>query len=479
MENKKNIAISSSFTTNRSFNTSHIRNGKTPNKHSPSSRTPARTRLGESRGAALGRTPKTPHGADRFIPDRNNINFDLSHYLVFISVCFPLADLNIFNFQINNDTIGEPDKKPNTISELVGDLSNCRVVSYNNKAPPPPEGHLNNLKVVYSSSAYKPGTTKKPTRYIPSQPERILDAPDIINDYYLQLIDWSHSNVLAVALKNEVYLWNAATGSIDNLLTLDESEYISSLSWANECNFLAVGTSTGQTQLWDIAKGKCLRKLNVSEERISTMNWNNKIVSCGSKDGNIYNHDVSVAMSLQSTYSGHSQEICGLKWSPSGQNLASGGNDNTVNVWSSSMSQQQQAGRAQTNSSNALYTFTDHQAAVKAIAWCPWRPNCLATGGGTADRMIRIWNVQNGQNIYSVDTQSQVSSILWSSEYKELISSHGYMNNELIIWKYPTLTKVAELTGKLIILFALQHLNDLICLFSRSFCENPRHVNES
>lgn len=97
MENKKNIAISSSFTTNRSFNTSHIRNGKTPNKHSPS-RTPARTRLGESRGAALGRTPKTPHGADRFIPDRNNINFDLSHYLVFISVCFHLADFKIFYF---------------------------------------------------------------------------------------------------------------------------------------------------------------------------------------------------------------------------------------------------------------------------------------------------------------------------------------------------------------------------------------------
>lgn len=350
-----------------------------------------------------------------------------------------------FNFQINNDTTTEPDKKATTMSELVGDLSNYRVVSYKNKAPPPPEGHMNNLKVVYTSSAFKPSTAKKTNRYIPSQPERILDAPDIINDYYLQLIDWSFSNILAVALKNEVYLWNAATGNIDNLLTLDETEYISSLSWANECNFLAVGISTGQTQLWDITRSKCLRTLNVSDERISTMNWNNKIVSCGSKDGNIYNHDVSVASSLQSTYRGHSQEICGLKWSPSGQNLASGGNDNTVNVWSSSMSEQ--AGRGQSNSSNPLHTFTDHQAAVKALAWCPWRPNCLATGGGTADRMIRIWNVQNGQNIYSVDTQSQVSSILWSSEYKELISSHGYMNNELIIWKYPTLTKVAELTG--------------------------------
>lgn len=31
---------------------------------------------------------------------------------------------------------------------------------------------------------------------------------------------------------------------------------------------------------------------------------------------------------------GHEQEVCGLKWSPSGQQLASGGNDNLLHVWS-------------------------------------------------------------------------------------------------------------------------------------------------
>jgi cell division cycle protein 20 (cofactor of APC complex) len=41
----------------------------------------------------------------------------------------------------------------------------------------------------------------------------------------------------------------------------------------------------------------------------------------------------------------------------------------------------------------------------------------------------------------------KVSAILWSNHYKELISSHGYSNNELIIWKYPGLAKIAELTG--------------------------------
>ena len=38
-------------------------------------------------------------------------------------------------------------------------------------------------------------------------PERILDAPDIVNDYYLNPIDWSATNLLAVALANTVYIW--------------------------------------------------------------------------------------------------------------------------------------------------------------------------------------------------------------------------------------------------------------------------------
>jgi len=41
-----------------------------------------------------------------------------------------------------------------------------------------------------------------------------------------------------------------------------------------------------------------------------------------------------------------------------------------------------------------------------------------------------------------------VCAILWSKEYKELVSSHGFAQNQLIIWKYPALTKVAELSGQ-------------------------------
>jgi len=39
-----------------------------------------------------------------------------------------------------------------------------------------------------------------------------------------------------------------------------------------------------------------------------------------------------------------------------------------------------------------LAKFSQHQAAVKAIAWSPHRHGLLSSGGGTADRTIRFFN---------------------------------------------------------------------------------------
>jgi cell division cycle protein 20 (cofactor of APC complex) len=136
----------------------------------------------------------------------------------------------------------------------------------------------------------------------------------------------------------------------------------------------------------------------------------------------------------QSLAQGHRQEVCGLQWSPDGKQLASGGNDNILNVWDQ--------GRA-----TPRLTLTQHCAAVKALAWCPFRQNLLASGGGTADRTIRFWNTSSGALRNTVDTKSQVCSIVWSKHEEELVSSHGFSHNQLTLWKYPSMVKMAELTG--------------------------------
>jgi cell division cycle 20, cofactor of APC complex len=224
-------------------------------------------------------------------------------------------------------------------------------------------------------------------------------------------------------------------------MALEGDDYVSSVKWSdvNGSSHLAVGTSDAVVQLWDVAAAKQVRSMNGHLSRVGALAWNNYIVSSGSRDSNIVQHDVRARQHNVATLSGHEQEVCGLEWSPDGTTLASGGNDNTLCLWKAAMHGN--------NNQVPSHRMEHHTAAVKAIAWCPWERNLLATGGGTADRTIKFWNTANGALLNSVDTGSQVCSLLWSTTEKELLSSHGFSQNELCLWKYPSMTKVKELTG--------------------------------
>ncbi|XP_011265571.1 cell division cycle protein 20 homolog [Camponotus floridanus] len=424
-----NLSLNSSKKiTSNSFTSSAT--GKTPTKRSDckTKKTPSKsTRKSPSRVTPA----KTPNGGDRFIPSRATTNFELSHYKI---------------LQQQNEQNGDKANISPTKREMQrlmgenlhgGDINNIRVLSYQVKAPAPPEGYQNPLKVLYSQTK-TPASARASTRYIPQAADRILDAPEIIDDYYLNLVDWSTSNILAVGLGADVYLWNAGTGTIEQLFELDANDYVCSVAWIQEGPCLAVGTTEGNTELWDCSQMRRMRVMNGHTSRVGSLAWNSHILTSGSRLGKIVHHDVRQRDHLISTINAHAQEVCGLKWSLDGQYLASGGNDNMLHIWQSI------TGR---NSSQPIYSFNQHQAAVKALAWCPWQNNVLASGGGTADRTIRFWNVSTGACLNAIDTKSQVCALLWSGNYKEIISGHGYAQNQVTIWKYPSMTKVTDLIG--------------------------------
>ena len=120
---------------------------------------------------------------------------------------------------------------------------------------------------------------------------------------------------------------------------------------------------------------------------------------------------------------------------------ASGGNENFLCLWDACMSSSTRA-LSSASAQAPRHLIRDHCAAVKALAWCPWQRGVLASGGGTADRTIRIWNAASGACLRAEDTGSQVCSIQWSDKTKELVSSHGFSDNQIILWKYSTMTKV-------------------------------------
>lgn len=44
--------------------------------------------------------------------------------------------------------------------------------------------------------------------------EKVLDAPNMVDDFYLNLLDWSDQNVLAIALNQNAYLMDVSNKNI-------------------------------------------------------------------------------------------------------------------------------------------------------------------------------------------------------------------------------------------------------------------------
>jgi cell division cycle protein 20 (cofactor of APC complex) len=377
---------------------------------------------------------KTP-GCDRFIPNRGAMDLDVS--------AFNLEKEDGESLD-NGEYSDEYDKSLNKtllntdITKTNETQQNSQVLAFRKKAPAADAAHQSATRVLYTANREAQPKKVKSTRYISQTPERILDAPELLDDYYLNLLDWSDRNVLAIALGPTVYMWNATDGSIAQLCELEEGDHVTSVSWGANGQYLAVGTDSACVQLWDVDAQRQLRNMQGHDARVGALSWNSHVVSSGSRDTTIINHDVRIAEHKIATLTGHTQEVCGLKWSPNGMQLASGGNDNLLNIWDAEATGYAPAPK---------FTMNAHQAAVKALAWCPWQENTLASGGGTADRCIKFWNTQSGALLNSVDTKSQVCSLVWSPHERELLSSHGFSQNQLTVWKFPQMTKVTELTG--------------------------------
>ncbi|XP_044139204.1 cell division cycle protein 20 homolog B [Bufo gargarizans] len=270
------------------------------------------------------------------------------------------------------------------------------------------------------------------------QPDVKLHLSGLRNDYYLNLLDWNSENLVALGLKSAVHIWNTENNSIAQTIHLPSpSTYVSSVSWINAGSCLAVGTSNGEVQLWDIVTQKRLRNMLGHMSVVGALSWNQHILSSGSRLGHIHHHDVRIAENYIGTLR-HKQGICSLKWSPSEKHLASGSSDGILNIWPYDP--------GSSNLCTPLQSMV-HPTAVKAINWCPWLSDTLAVGGGMSDGHIRIWDTSNARIIKSTNTNSQICSILWLPDTRELITGHGAPKNQMSIWQYPSLVKRTDVYG--------------------------------
>lgn len=262
------------------------------------------------------------NGGDRFIPLRDEHQFDQQQ-------SYHSAEHKLAAPSSTRDDDKEESESPRPSDTR----STSKILSFQAAAPEAADGYISNLRTLYtvpsaSSSSNRSGASfrGKSTRSICQTAKRVLDAPDLRDDYYLNLLHWGRTNEVAIGLGSALYLWNAADGTIKLLVDLGQDTQVCSVRWNHNGQYIAVGDSQNTVTLYDAATHKTLRKLHGHASRVGALSWNHSVLSTGSADSTIRNNDVRIKRYTISTLQCHEQEICGLQWNndADGTHLASG-----------------------------------------------------------------------------------------------------------------------------------------------------------
>ncbi|KAJ4424258.1 hypothetical protein N0V82_001124 [Gnomoniopsis sp. IMI 355080] len=91
----------------------------------------------------------------------------------------------------------------------------------------------------------------------------------------------------------------------------------------------------------------------------------------------------------------------------------------------------------------------EHTAAVKAIAFCPWREGLLATGGGSHDKCIHFYHTTSGVALATIAVHAQVTSLIWSTTRREIAATFGYAQPDhpyrIAVFSWPECRQVAAI----------------------------------
>lgn len=220
-------------------------------------------------------------------------------------------------------------------------LMEDRVLRYNdhNALASSTQGH-DNLRTNFSSLLSQPAkvSSVSAASNLGGRKQFILalDGPGVPADPFAYPLTWSKKNVIAVACGKDVYYQNLDTRAIVHLCEIDKAIYgrPRSVQWsAIAPTKLAVGTTLGMVQLWNINSKKMVRDWrDEGMESVGGMDWREHLLSVGLNDGGINFYD-DRQPEVVNRLSMHKSKVHGVKWSVDGNYLASSDQAGVVYVW--------------------------------------------------------------------------------------------------------------------------------------------------
>lgn len=266
-------------------------------------------------------------------------------------------------------------------------------------------------------------------RHLPSKPIVMVEIDDIPSDFYLSPMDWSRKDVIGMAFQSCFCFINPKTMAME--IPPGTPSDILSVKFDQHGNNVFFGCNNGIGEVYDTLRYSPTAEYECFDQSILCSDWRENLILAGARNGKYVVIDDRVGDILQSA-NAHYEELCNIKFSMDGSLFATCSNDCSVKIWD--LRKQEKP----------ISLFEEHEAAVKALAWSPLNNNIIATGGGTSDKTIKIWDITTCETLHSVQTGSQVCNLYWNESYNEIVSTHGFSQNHIGLWKGTDLSSVAS-----------------------------------
>lgn len=217
---------------------------------------------------------KNEHLSDRFIPMNRGTNllekfeltktWDTKNQNEVIKDADKIQEKLKYNNLLQNNFFGYNNISDDPILNNLGKNSNLDLETYE-KSDSSIEGNIKSKIFKFKTDTKKKShyninlgniidniqNNINTSRKISNKPYKILDAPNLTDDFYLNLLDWSSKNDIAVGLQNSVFLWCGNKTQLVNLFTYEDEKNVSSLIWNQNGTELAVGNADGFVEIWD------------------------------------------------------------------------------------------------------------------------------------------------------------------------------------------------------------------------------------
>lgn len=122
--------------------------------------------------------------------------------------------------------------------------------------------------------------------------------------------------------------------------------------------------------------------------------------------------------SLLSTLSGHAWAVLTVAFSPDGQILATGSDDNTIKLW-------------EVNTGQLISTLVGHSWSVVAVAFTADGETLLSA---SCDKTVKLWRVSTAEEIVTLSGHVDSVSAVAVSKVTQLIAS-GSRDKTIKLWQ--------------------------------------------